>query len=169
MGHDDVFEILNKPLSQKLMNAAIPARMAYTARDGSPRAIPIGFHWAGARFFIATPPIAAKVRALEADPRVALTIDDTDFPPHILLVRGTASIEIVDGVPDEYLIASRRYVGDEGMPAFEQGVRGLYKQMALIAITPIWAKLIDFETTLPSAVEKLIAQQAGGDDDGSDD
>ena len=167
MGHDDVMDVLNKPLSQKLMNAAIPARMAYTARDGSPRAIPIGFHWDGARFVIATPSIAAKVRALEADPRVALTIDDTDMPPHILLVRGTASIEIVNGVPDEYLIASRRYVGDEGMPAFEQGVRALYKQMAVIAVTPTWAKLIDFETTLPSAVEQLMTQQAASGD-GSD-
>ena len=156
MGHSDVMEILNKPLSQKLMNAAIPARLAYTARDGSPRAIPIGFHWDGARFYAATASIAAKVAALEADPRVALTIDTTDFPPHLLLVRGTADIKIVNGVPDEYLTASRRYVGDEGMPAFEEQVRGLYKQMALITITPTWAKLIDFETTLPSAVEQLM-------------
>jgi Pyridoxamine 5'-phosphate oxidase len=158
MGHDDWKEILNKPLSQKLLTAAIPARMAYTARDGSPRAIPIGFLWDRERFFIATPSIAAKVKALEADPRVALTIDTNDFPPHILLVRGTASITIVDGVPDEYLIASRRYVGDEGMPAFEEQVRATYKQMALITVTPEWAKLIDFETTLPSAVEQLMNQ-----------
>jgi hypothetical protein len=33
--------------------------------------------------------------------------------------------------------------------------------MARITITPEWAKLIDFETTLPSAVEELVLQQAG--------
>jgi hypothetical protein len=87
---------------------------------------------------------------------VALTIDTTTFPPHILLVRGTATMEIVDGVPSEYLEASKGYVGEEGMPAFEEQVRGLYKQMARIAIAPEWAKLIDFETTLPSAVEELL-------------
>jgi hypothetical protein len=74
------------------------------------------------------------------------------------LVRGTASITIVDGVPDEFLTASRRYVGDEGMPGFEEQVRATYKQMALVTVTPEWAKLIDFETTLPSAVEQLMNQ-----------
>ena len=28
-----------------------------------------------------------------------------------------------------------------------------------IVVTPTWAKLIDFETTLPSAVEDLIRQR----------
>jgi hypothetical protein len=32
-----------------------------------------------------------------------MTVDTDTQPSHILLVRGTASIEIVDGVPDEYL------------------------------------------------------------------
>ena len=33
------------------------------------------------------------------------------------------------------------------------------KQMARIRIVPEWAKLIDFETTLPVAVERLVAQR----------
>jgi hypothetical protein len=32
--------------------------------------------------------------------------------------------------------------------------------MARIVITPEWAKLIDFETTLPSAVERAIRERA---------
>jgi hypothetical protein len=71
-------------------------------------------------------------------------------------VRGRARLEIVDGVPPEYLEGSRKFVGVEGMAAFEAQVRGLYKQMARIAIEPEWAKLLDFETTLPSAVEELL-------------
>jgi hypothetical protein len=31
--------------------------------------------------------------------------------------------------------------------------------MARIRIVPEWAKLIDFETTLPVAVERLVAQR----------
>jgi hypothetical protein len=31
--------------------------------------------------------------------------------------------------------------------------------MVRIVVTPTWAKLIDFETTLPSAVERLIRKQ----------
>lgn len=39
-------------------------------------------------------------------------------------------------------------------------VRALYKGMVRIVVTPTWAKLIDFETTLPTAVEELLRQQA---------
>jgi hypothetical protein len=35
-------------------------------------------------------------------------------------------------------------------------VRALYDQMALITIEPDWAKLLDFETTIPKAVEDLV-------------
>jgi hypothetical protein len=39
-------------------------------------------------------------------------------------------------------------------------VRSLYDDgMVRIVVTPTWAKLIDFETTLPSAVEELIRQR----------
>jgi hypothetical protein len=42
---------------------------------------------------------------------------------------------------------------------WEAEVRSLYDGMARIVVTPTWAKLIDFETTLPSAVEALIRQR----------
>ena len=44
---------------------------------------------------------SAKIKALEANPQIALTIDTTDHPPQILLIRGAASLETVDGIPDE--------------------------------------------------------------------
>ena len=48
---------------------------------------------------------------------------------------------------------------DERKAAFETGVRALYDSMVRIAVTPTWAKLIDFETTLPSAVEELVRRR----------
>jgi len=40
-------------------------------------------------------------------------------------------------------------------------VRSLYRDgMVRIVVTSTWAKLIDFETTLPSAVEELVRQRA---------
>lgn len=156
MQYAEVIRVLNEPLAQELLRSSIPARLAYTGRDGAPRVIPIAFHSTGARFVVCTPPQAAKVQALEADPKVALTIDTNTFPPHVLLVRGTASVEVVDGVPPEYLAGSRKIVGAEQWEAFEEQVRGLYTRMARITIEPTWAKLLDFETTLPSAVEQLI-------------
>src|SRR5216683_796159 len=41
----------------------------------------------------------------------------------------------------------------------EAEVRSLYDGMVRIVVTPTWAKLIDFETTLPSAVEELARQR----------
>ena len=43
---------------------------------------------------------------------------------------------------------------------WEAEVPSLYDGMVRIAVTPTWAKLIDFETTLPSAVEELARQRA---------
>ena len=156
MQRNDVMHVLNDPLAQELIRSNIPARVAYTSVDGSPRAVPLCFHWNGEQFVICTVPGSPKVRALAAHPQVALTIDTDTFPPHVLLVRGSASLETVEGVPPEYLEASRRQVGEAGMPAFEAQVRGLYQQMVRITVEPRWAKLLDFETRLPTPVENLI-------------
>jgi hypothetical protein len=34
--------------------------------------------------------------------------------------------------------------------------------MARIEITPTWAKVLDFETRFPQALEELMAQASGG-------
>jgi hypothetical protein len=113
MQQQDVTRVLSDPLARELMQSNIPARLAYVGLDGFPRAIPIGFHWNGAQFVLCTVPHAPKVSALKANPKVALTVDTNTFPPHVLLVRGTAVIDIVDGVPPECLEASKKSVGPE--------------------------------------------------------
>lgn len=157
MNRQDIAEVLAKPISQRLLGSSIPARLAYVGTDGAPRAIPIGFWWTGAHVVMATVPASAKVAALRRNPRVALTIDTQDeWPPRVLLIRGAARVELVDGVPDSYVEASRKVVPAEHFEGWEQGVRALYDQMALITVEPDWAKLLDFETTLPKAVEDLM-------------
>jgi len=78
-----------------------------------------------------------------------------------LLVRGSARVEIVDGVVPEYLEGSKKYVPPEQWEAFEQQVTALYKQQGRITMVPKWAKLLDFETRLPRAQEELAAKQVG--------
>jgi hypothetical protein len=152
----DVARVLADPLAQELMQSSIPARLAYLGADGFPRAIPIGFHWNGAQFVLCTVPHAPKVPALAANPKVALTVDTNSFPPHVLLVRGIAAIDLVDGVPPEYLAASRKGIAPDQWDAFEAQVRAMYKRMARITITPLWAKLFDFQTRFPTPIEQLI-------------
>ncbi|MFI7544958.1 pyridoxamine 5'-phosphate oxidase family protein [Actinoplanes sp. NPDC049599] len=163
MDRQDIAGILAEPISQELLSSSIPARLAYVGIDGAPRAIPIGFWWTGEQLLLATVPAAAKVRALRQNPRVALTIDTQDaWPPRVLLIRGTARVDLVDGVPDFYIEASRKAVPAEHFADWEQGVRALYEQMVRITVEPDWAKLLDFETTLPKAVEDLVrAHQLG--------
>jgi hypothetical protein len=157
MRPEQVTEVMNDPLSQELLHSTIPVRLAYNGTDGLPRAIPIGFLWKDGRIVLCTSSNAYKVKALAANPKVALTID-TEAPYRALLVRGTASLEIVDGVPPEYLEAARKAMTDEQQfRAFEAEVRSLYEQMARITIAPEWAKVLDFETRLPSAVEELLS------------
>jgi hypothetical protein len=45
----------------------------------------------------------------------------------------------------------------EVVPGWQDGVKALYEQMAVITITPDHVVLHDFETTIPKAVADLIA------------
>jgi hypothetical protein len=156
MNSDEVTKVLADPVAQRLLNSPLLARLAYSGADGGPRVVPVGYLWTGETFIVCTATNAPKVRYLARDPRVALTIDTETQPPNVLLVRGVASIDIVDGVPDEFLTASRKAVPEAQFSAFEDSVRLTYPAMARITITPTWAKVLDFETRVPVAVEHLL-------------
>jgi len=159
MQSDEITEVLNHPISQELLARDL-TRLAYIARDGTPRSIPIGFTWNGSEIVMCTTKNAPKLRALRHNPAVALTIDTEVHPPKILLIRGQAELDVVEGIPDEYLQMSGTYtMTAEQRVEWEAEVRSLYDGMVRIVVTPTWAKLIDFETTLPSAVEELARQR----------
>jgi hypothetical protein len=162
MTTDEITEILARPHAQQLLHGPEPARLAYVGLDGTPRVIPIGFWTEGAQLAMATLPKSAKVAALRARPEVALTIDRGAFPPKVLLIRGTATLELVDGIPEGYMTAGRKVMDEGQYTDWLAGVRALYDEMVVITVTPTWAKLLDFETTLPSSVEDLMRQKAAG-------
>lgn len=159
MNPEKISEIMNDPVAQGLIQAPVHARLAYAARDGSPRVIPIGYIWDGEALVMGSATNSPKVHSLARNPKVAVTIDTEDFPPNILLLRGDATLETVDGVPDEFVKAARRFVGEQGMSEWEAGARALYKRMVLIRITPTWAKIIDFSTRFPESYEELSKAQ----------
>ena len=115
MAQQGSLELLNDPVAKALLGSVNPARLAYTWMDGSPRVVPIWFHWTGEQFVLGSPPKAPKLRALAAEPRVALTIDDNQWPHKVLLVRGRASMEMLDDVSPEYELC--------GNPLFRAGGR----------------------------------------------
>jgi hypothetical protein len=159
MQPNEITEVLSRSLSQELLARGL-TRLAYVAKDGTPRCIPIAFTWNGAEIVMCTAKNAPKLPALRGNPAVALTIDTEVHPPTILLIRGRAELDVVEGIPDEYLQASGSYeMTPEQRVEWEAGVRSLYDGMVRIVVTPTWAKLIDFETTLPSAVEELAKRR----------
>jgi len=159
MEQHEITEILHRPHSQELLARDL-TRLAYVATDGTPRTIPIAFTWNGSQIVLCTTRNAPKLRALRHNPQVALTIDTEVHPPKILLLRGRAELDDVDGIPEEYLQMNGSYrMSAEQRVEWEAEVRSLYDGMVRIVVTPTWAKLIDFETTLPSAVEELVRQR----------
>ncbi|MFI7462210.1 pyridoxamine 5'-phosphate oxidase family protein [Nonomuraea sp. NPDC049646] len=160
MRTNEIIEILDRPLSRELLARDL-TRLAYVAKDGTPRNVPIAFTWNGSEIVMCTTKNAPKLAALRANPMVALTIDTEVHPPKILLIRGRAELDVVDGIPEEYLQMNGSYeMTPEQRVEWEAEVRSLYDGMVRIVVTPTWVKLIDFETTLPSAVEELMRERA---------
>lgn len=164
MNPEEIRAAMADPVAQRLVGSANPARLAYVARDGTPRVVPVGFHWDGASFVVGTAPKAAKVSALRTNPAVALTVDTSPptWPPNVLLVRGTATVSMVEGAFPEYVAGSRKAIPAEEFASWESGVRAMYDQMARIDITPTWVRIHDFDTRLPQAVEELVQAKFGG-------
>jgi hypothetical protein len=144
--------LLQHPVSQELLESKIPARFAYVWTDGTPRVIPIWFHWNGRELVLASPANAPKLKALAKNPKVSLTIDDNVFPHKVLLIRGSARLQSVDGIVPEYATAAERYFGREQGQAWVEQLRTLTSNMVRITITPEWVGLLDFQTRFPSAL-----------------
>jgi len=144
--------LLQHPASQELLVSKTPARLAYVWTDGTPRVIPIWFHWNGRELILATPPKAPKLKALAKHPKVALTIDDNVFPHKVLLIRGSARLQTLDGIVPEYATAAERYFGREQGKAWVDKLRTLIPNMVRITVTPEWVGLLDFQTRFPSAL-----------------
>ena len=151
--------LLESDLAKRLLTSTIPARYAYTALDGTPRILASWFEWTGEEIvlptFISAPHVSHavyRVRALRANPDVAVTVDTEAFPPEVLSIRGRTEITEVDGVAPEYARAAHRYLGSEEATDYLAQLDHPSTRMARIAVRPTWVGLLDFQTRLPSAL-----------------
>jgi hypothetical protein len=146
-------------LAERLLTSPTPARYAFTALDATPRIVSSWFVWTGEELvlptFISAPHIshaAYRVRALRANPDVALSIDTESFPPEVLSVRGRAEITEIDGIAPEYAEAAHRFLGSEQATGYLAEIDQPGTRMARIAVRPAWVALMDFQTRMPSAL-----------------
>lgn len=148
--------LLNDPVAQQLLHSPIPARLAYTWRDGTPRVVPIGFHWTGEELALGTFVDAPKMHALEDGTKVAVSIDSDTMPYKVLLIRGAVRTSVVEGIAPEYASMTRRIMGEEQAAQWLENMRPLTPQMAVIYIRPEWVGILDFESRFPSALERAV-------------
>ncbi|GAB3078407.1 hypothetical protein GCM10027053_48400 [Intrasporangium mesophilum] len=153
--------LLDDPVAQRLLRSPRPARLAYTWTDGSPRVIPIGFHWNGTEIVFGTPTDSPKMQALVAGTRVAVTIDTDEMPYKVLMVRGTIRTDVVEGIAPEYEEMTIRSLGDEAGRQWLATLGAMMSHMARIYVTPEWVGMLDFETRFPSAIERMMEHASG--------
>jgi nitroimidazol reductase NimA-like FMN-containing flavoprotein (pyridoxamine 5'-phosphate oxidase superfamily) len=163
MDREQLATELEQPAAQELLASQTLLRLAYSGIDGLPRVIPIGFLWTRGRLVVCTATTSPKVKALAERPHVALTLDvgNTPADSKALLIRGTATLETVDGVPDEYLEAASKALAPDVVPEFEQSVKSMYSEMVRITIEPTWARFYDFGAgRLPQFLRDLAEEAA---------
>jgi len=142
--------VLDDPIALALLASRVPARLAYLWYDGTPRVVPIWFHWDGSALVMCSPPKAPKLKALQQNPAVSVTIDSNDWPYQVLSLRGSATVTMVDDLAPEYAAAAERYLGADAGQAWAAQLRG--KPMGRVSLQPRWANLLDFQTRFPSAL-----------------
>src|SRR5215218_5394621 len=152
--------LLDLPIAQQLLQATIPARLAYIALDGTPRVVPMQFHWTGEEVVLSCWPDDPKAAAIRANPEVALSIDTAEPPFRVLQIRGVAAVTIVDGVSVEMTAASMRYMGPEAGQAWVEQAARLSPQTVRIAVRPAWVDVLDFEARLPGGMVRRLAAAA---------
>lgn len=148
--------LLSSEIAKELLESRIPARLAYPWKDGSPRVVPIWFHWTGEELVFGSPHDAPKVKVLRNGVQAAVTIDTEGEPTHALMIRGPVSVDIQDGVVAEYAAAARRYLGEEAGQQWVQNIEQQRAKMARISLRPNWVALLDFEQRFPSALGGVI-------------
>ena len=159
-GRQGDLSLLEHPVAREMLQSANPARLAYVGRDGTPRVVPIWFHWNGSEIVLASPTATPKVKTLREHPAVALTIDGIAFPYHVLMIRGVAEIGPVGGMPQELVTAADRYLGSEQGHEMLAQMGSLGMEWVRISVRPTWVGIIDYETRFSAAVEQAMEHAA---------
>jgi general stress protein 26 len=140
--------LLDDDVAQRLLASKELARLAYLAKDGTPRVIPMLFQWTGEEIVFGAFAQGQKLHSLRANPTVAITIDVIGPPPEVLLVRGRAELSEPGDIVPEYAAAHRRYYGDEQGRVNVENIPAEVR-MVRIAVRPTWVGVLDFQTRVP--------------------
>jgi PPOX class probable F420-dependent enzyme len=142
---------MEDPVVAPLLAGPELARLAYIGLDGRPRAVPIWFAVEDGDILMVTGPKAEKVRALEANGAVALTIDSNRPPYSVLLVQGDAAVEHVEGMAPEYRGIVERYMGAATDAYLAQVLPRVKRQVRIRVRVRSW-RVFDFVKRYPKSL-----------------
>jgi hypothetical protein len=142
-------EVLDEPKSQELLHAPLMAHLAYNATDGTPRVTPVWFAWENDELVICSVVSSAKFKSLNNGSRVAIDINDGNWPYHRLQIRGSVSTTPFPGVVPGYRETAVRYLGAQFGNGFIDRFESFGVPMNRIAIKPDWVGLYNFEDRMP--------------------
>ena len=143
---------LDDPIVSGLLDGANLARLAYIGRDGRPHVVPIWCMYRPGEIIMVTGPKADKIRAIERNPSVSLTIDASKPPYHVLLIDGEASIEATDGMAEEYPEIVQRYLGEQGAQAYLAPMKERVKTQRRIRVAIQSYRVLDFVKRFPKSL-----------------
>lgn len=152
--------LLETDVAQRLLGSRELARVAFVAGDGTPRVLPMLFHWIGGEVVLSTFG-GPKLAALRARPDVAISIDAATTPPEQLTIRGRAVVTDVDGIVPEYRLAHERYAGREQAAATLAEIDHPGLRMSRIAVRPAWVGVLDFRTRFPGGASAADFEARG--------
>jgi PPOX class probable F420-dependent enzyme len=118
-----------------LLDGTRTGKVAVVRADGRPHVTPTWFTLDGEDLVLTTGETSLKARAIRADPRVALCVDDQAPPYSYVLVEGTAALS--DDLGDLRRVAAAvgaRYMGPDRAEEF--GIRNAVPGELVVRITP---------------------------------
>jgi PPOX class probable F420-dependent enzyme len=148
---------LDDPVVAELLSGPNLARLAYVGVNGRPHVVPIWCAYVrdprggGGDIVMVTGPKADKVRALQANGAVSLTIDSSKPPYHVLLIDGDATVEPTEGMAPEYPEIVQRYLG-AGAEAYLAPMRDRIKSQRRIRVKVRSYRVLDFVKRFPKSL-----------------
>ena len=129
----------NKQLTPENVDAflkkPIITNLATINRDGSPQVTPVWHLYDGEKIRIMSASTAVKVRNIQRDARVTLSIAGHTEPYQYVLIKGNA-VESYNGIWDFLIAISMHYKGEsEGAKYAEKAIKET--EFCILTITPI--------------------------------
>jgi PPOX class probable F420-dependent enzyme len=127
-------KMIGEELDRFLSAGTRTGKLATTRADGSPHVAPIWFILDGDDLVFMTGADTVKGKAIQRDPRVAISVDDEQPPFAFAIIEGTVTIsrDLDEMLPLSIAIA-RRYMGEDAAEQF--GRRNAVEGELLLRLT----------------------------------